>query len=356
STQRRLNQLLPDETEITPEIVEELLGRAVSNVDADREVVKVAPGEFRVDSMEAENPVGTIGSSISADVGVISCRQQMIRNISLAISDKLGLRINGKVVRHVAIADMCLTSDERERGVMLVDFGAETTTVSIYKGGYLRSLVTLPLGSRHITRDIMSRNFSEERAEEHKKAIGNAILQSPEAARMRNAGVDDSEINCYVAARAGEIVVNILERVNEIGLTPHDLPAGIVLTGGGARLTNFDVLLSDQSGLDVRRATIPASVRRSSNKLQLPDHIDVVAVLHSLASQATRECVSVPAPSVETANPPVADNSNDPDLVVENVSGRRSGRSLFSPFRKFVSEILNPADDDDSEEDFTAEN
>lgn len=69
-------------------------------------------------------------------------------------------------MRQSAIADLVLTSDEKKLGCMLVDFGAETTTVSMYKNGTLRYFETLPLGSRNITRDIMSLNHTEENAEQ----------------------------------------------------------------------------------------------------------------------------------------------------------------------------------------------
>lgn len=354
STQRRIDVPLSADTEITPEIVEELIGRAGEVVGSEREVVDVAPGEFKVDNMEVANPVGTIGNFISANVGVITCRQQMLRNLSLAITEKLGLRINGHVVRHMAMAGLVLSPDDRQRGVMLVDFGAETTTVSIYKGGFLRSLETVPLGSRHITRDIMACNYAEERAEELKRRLGNARPSASDAGQFRLQGIDDNEINAYVAARAGEIAYNILERLNESGLTPKEIPAGIVLTGGGSRLAGFDELLSEVvSGIDVRQAAVPAHVRRGTSKIQLADHIEVVALLHTLASQATKPCLEEPELQTDSHNDTAAAASAEsaPDYEEEEVG---SGKG-FSPLRgisSWIKNLVNPVDDDDSEENF----
>ena len=56
-------------------------------------------------------------------------------------------------------------------------FGAETTTVSIYKNDVLIYLATIPVGSRNITKDITALNILEERAEEIKKSVGNANVQ-----------------------------------------------------------------------------------------------------------------------------------------------------------------------------------
>lgn len=345
SIRRHVETTLPDDTEITPEIVSEILGRAENIPNPDRQVVETVLGEFKVDNMKVNRPVGTIGSAVSAEVEVISCRQQILRNLSLAISEKLGLKINGYVVRQTAMADMVLSEEEKELGVMLADCGAETTTVSIYKGGFLISMVTIPLGSRHITRDIMSRNYSEERAEELKRAIGNALPDSKEERQHRAEGIENStEINNYVAARAGEIAVNILERINEAGLSPQDLPEGIVVAGGGSQLAGFLELLIEQSGLPVRRATIPSSVRSGSLKLHLGNEIDVVSLLHHLAAEPdTHQCTMVPVEE-KPAAPETPEDEDQENYIEEKVGGRTSRLSRI--FIEKIREIINPTDDE----------
>lgn len=222
AVQRQIDITLPEELEITHDMVDELLERAKSSLNPDREVVEVEPGEFVVDNMSITVPVGTVGRTMSAEVNVINCRAQMLRNLNLAVTEKLGLKINGYVVRQTALAEMVLTDDER-LGVMLVDCGAETSTVSIYKGGVLRYLNTVPLGSRHITRDIMALHYSEERAEELKKAVGNANPHGNMQSGLRLEGIDDTEINNYVSARAGEIVVNVAEQISYAGLSAAEI-------------------------------------------------------------------------------------------------------------------------------------
>lgn len=357
---RHVSATQPDDTEITPEIIDEILGRAESIIDPERKVVEVLPGEFMVDNMKVADPVGTIGNSISTEAMVVNCRQQLIRNLQLAVNDKLNIKIHGFVVRHTAIADMVLTDDERQLGVMLVDFGAETTAVSIYKNGFLKLFVTLPLGSRHITRDIMSRGYPEERADEIKRTVGNAMPEPPEGNRLRHEGlIDDSEINNLVAARTGEIVINILERVKDAELTStEELQRGIVVTGMGAELNGFTALLENQSGVTVRRAALPATVRRGSTRIRLSsDDIDVVAILHHLASQPTRECIVTPPPVVEEQTPADSNTNHsekddydfDEEEEYETVGKRRS---IFSGWKQRIKNIIDPQDVDTTEENF----
>ena len=359
AVQRQIDITLPEELEITHDMVDELLERAKSSLNPDREVVEVEPGEFVVDNMSITVPVGTVGRTMSAEVNVINCRAQMLRNLNLAVTEKLGLKINGYVVRQTALAEMVLTDDER-LGVMLVDCGAETSTVSIYKGGVLRYLNTVPLGSRHITRDIMALHYSEERAEELKKAVGNANPHGNMQSGLRLEGIDDTEINNYVSARAGEIVVNVAEQISYAGLSAADLPSGIVVVGGGSMLAGFCDELGDFTNMTVRRGTLPSSVKQASgSKIRMADDVDVIALLYKLSKEATAPCVTVTAPKVETVqqNVSAADgrkgNDNGFDSDDDDIE-RIPGRNFLSKLWGKIKEGVTPpefVDDDDEEED-----
>ena len=125
---------------------------------------------------------------------------------------------------------------------MLVDFGADTTTVSVYKNNILRHLAVIPLGGNNITKDICSQQIEEEDAEMLKIKYGKAFIDP-------NVEIDENKIysldsKCsiqailledIVEARVNEILDNVL---NQIVLSSYDskLMAGAVLTGGGANL------------------------------------------------------------------------------------------------------------------------
>ena len=65
-------------------------------------------------------------------------------------------------------------------GCALVDFGADTTTISVYKNNILRYLSVLPLGGNTITRDITSLQMEEQDAEKLKLQYGNALYEEEE--------------------------------------------------------------------------------------------------------------------------------------------------------------------------------
>lgn len=293
STMVDVSMQLPVETEITEPIITELKKRAAATTDPDRDTVDVVPVRFTVDNKTQTSPVGTFGQSLSARATVLSCSPQIKRILRRVITDRLGLNINGYITRPLAEAAMVLTEDERRLGCMFVDFGAETTTVSVYRGGAPVYVATLPIGSRNITLDLIALNYIEERAEEIKKVSGNAL--AVDAARRGKGyaeGIDYTDINNYVHARADEIVANIIAQIEYAGVTAADLPGGIVIVGGGARLRGFNELLQQQSKLPVRQGAPSASVRITDGSIHGTEMVDVISVLVAASRMPEAECLT----------------------------------------------------------------
>ena len=293
STMVDVSMQLPVETEITEPIITELKKRAAATTDSDRDTVDVVPVRFTVDNKTQTSPVGTFGQSLSARATVLSCSPQIKRILRRVITDRLGLNINGYITRPLAEAAMVLTEDERRLGCMFVDFGAETTTVSVYRGGAPVYVATLPIGSRNITLDLIALNYIEERAEEIKKVSGNAL--AVDAARRGKGyaeGIDYTDINNYVHARADEIVANIIAQIEYAGVTAADLPGGIVIVGGGARLRGFNELLQQQSKLPVRQGAPSASVRITDGSIHGTEMVDVISVLVAASRMPEAECLT----------------------------------------------------------------
>ncbi len=149
---------LPSAIEITADTVERLKREAsFSLVVTDKETLALLPKTFYVDNTQVKNVVGTIGSQIKAEFSALVCAPDNKRNlerIKIETSEQQPKR--EYVYRPIAQADLVLSPDEKQIGCALIDFGAETTTVSVYKDDVLQAIVTLPMGSRNITRDLMA--------------------------------------------------------------------------------------------------------------------------------------------------------------------------------------------------------
>ncbi len=294
SVQTTAELYLPSEMEITANIVKQLEQEAAKVFDADRKPLRIVPRKFYVDNQVNPNPVGALGSKLKGEYTVVTCNKANLRNLEMLFGDRLQLTVREYVVTPLALADLLLSQEERQLGCMLVDMGAQTTTISIYKDRALQYLATLPLGSQNITRDIaMGLNIIEERAEMAKCHQGNAMADSMESASDENA-----KINCYVQARIGEINANIYAQIGYAGFKPTDLAGGIIITGRGSKLRNFDMALENKTKMKVRRASIPNTITVQDRGIDSADFASLLAiVLQASKTTDVGGCVKAPEPT-----------------------------------------------------------
>ena len=290
-----IERRLPSEMEITNDLISDIINDALAYQLSERSIVGVTQREFRVDNSPTNRPVGTFGSHVSARLNLISCRTQLVRNLNHVLDERLHIAINDVFVRQVAEADLVLFPEERRQGCMLVDFGAETTTVSIYKNDVMLYLSTIPMGSRNITRDTTALNYLEEMAEDLKIDGGNALSTPEPVPTYSGKGFDFGQINNYVSARAGEIIANINEHIKYAGLTPDRLPAGIILIGRGSKLNGFDRRLENLTTLKVRFGTPGNRIRILDGRVNSTEHVDVISILaEAVKSREIQECMTLP--------------------------------------------------------------
>ena len=147
-------------------------------------------------------------------------------------------------VAPIVQAEAVLSDDDRQQGCVLVDYGADTTTVSVYKNGMLRYLRVIPLGSALITRDLATiLKIEPEQAEQLKCTYGLCNLigsqDDSETIMINDRKVPLKEIGDIIEARNEEIIRNVCAQIKASGYA-EVLYAGIVLTGGGSQLRQLD--------------------------------------------------------------------------------------------------------------------
>lgn len=342
---------LPEETEITDEILASLRADALSTaIDSSLEVIDAIPRTFTVGKTETSSPKGALGNRISAVYDLIVCRPEMKRNLMRVLSDKLHLKINGAIVTALSTSQLILTPEEKRLGCMLVDMGAETTTVTIFKGGHLKYFATLPLGGRNITRDITSISILEERAEDLKKSSADAIARDS-ASGLNFNGINMSDISNLVVARSEEIVANIIEQISYANLTEKDLPGGIICIGGGSQLRGMIELLSNQSGMLVRKGQLPNYVHIDDPNISAFDIIEVASVLYTGATNTDAQCLEMPQhqelPVTGTANPEPEPKGLQEKEYTEDKKRKKNG--FFSKFGRTITDFFAPDGEDDND-------
>lgn len=279
------------DTEIDNSSIDHLKSLITTAGADSKDIYELLPYEFIVDNESTLNPVGRIGRSIKGTFSVIEGAPSIKNNLN-RVFERVNLTVNGYVVSALAQANMVLTPDEKQLGCMFVDFGCETTTVIIYKKGVLRYMVTLPMGSRNITRDLVSLNNLEEHAESIKRSNG-IVSPTDNAARIANQhSIEQPEINNYIWARAGEIIANVIANIEYAGFTPADLPSGIITVGGGARLKGLSEMIASQSNMKVRTGNVPRNIRISDTSISGDDITDVIALLIAAADRNGADCLT----------------------------------------------------------------
>ena len=134
----------------------------------DQEILEVAPQEYKVGINLLADPVGVPSDHIEGRFLNIIARNSVKQNIDKCFK-QAGIEIADYIISPLALANAVLTNSEKRSGCMFIDFGADTTTVSVYKNNILRHLAVIPLGGSNITKDICSQQIEEEDAEELKR-------------------------------------------------------------------------------------------------------------------------------------------------------------------------------------------
>ena len=351
SIRREVSLALPDDTEITENILDRLRNSALeADIDTSLEIIDAIPRVYTVGKTETLRPKGMLGNHITAVYDLIVGRPIIQSYIKRVIKDRLDLDLKGLVITPLATGDIALNDHEKKLGCMLVDIGAETTVVTIYKRGNLVYYATLPFGGRNITLDLMELNELEDKAEEYKINFGNAI--APTIPSQVKVGVHkQSDISNYVVARSEEIVANIVEQIKYADLTEKDIPEGIVLCGGGARLNGIMELIGKFTGLKVRMATLPHYIKMTDINGQGMESLQVAAIMYAASKKSEEDCLQIPAapePEPEQDNNPSKPGSNP---APEKTKERRPG--FFNRLGNKLGQIFTPIGEDDEGDELT---
>jgi cell division protein FtsA len=217
------------------------------------DVLDIFTQEFLVDGKTDLSPVGSMPKRVDAHYKVVGGKEELSKIIETTFSRiKLNYRT---VLGPVASAQAVLRPDEKNKGVVCIDFGAETTSLCIYKNNLVRYVSILPFGGRSITHDLIQLNVDEDEAEDLKLSKGSAIhyteLRKEEGEEAWTK--DDMDINEIVVARIEEIVENIWAQISRSGIEPQKLICGLVITGGASELNGLEVLLAKKTGMNVRK-------------------------------------------------------------------------------------------------------
>ncbi|HTN15928.1 MAG TPA: cell division protein FtsA [Sphingomonadaceae bacterium] len=262
---------------IEEEDIEHLLVAARDGLQPDgRTVLHAQPAHYTLDGAHGvANPKGLHAERLGVDIHVMCADGAPVRNITEAVQNA-HLEVESVVASPVAAGFACLSQEERELGVALIELGAEVTNVSVYAGGMLLGMMPIQMGSADITDAIAShfgiRRFQAERL----KCVSGSAIASPtdhrEMIPVNGPGEEQAgplarhadDKNRVPRAELISVITGQLDRlVNEISKTLKALGFSgkngqVVLTGGGAELAGIADFAQGALGRPVRIGRPPA--------------------------------------------------------------------------------------------------
>ena len=253
------------DNEISQSDIDRVLQAAsVVSLPANREIIHVIPRNFIIDGSETvKNPLGMKGVRLEAEVLIIDGLAPYLRNVVKCVNEN-GIEADGLVFAPLAASLSSLDKSQKEYGVVHLDFGGGTSTLTMFEEADLVHSAVLPIGSRHITNDLaMALRTSMDVAErikiEHASTAQTEDLRKRETIDLSKLMGEDNfilpkkQLTRVVDARVGEfldLVTSELKKTNRSG----GLPAGVVLSGGGAHLPGLLQLIKDTLRVPVRLA------------------------------------------------------------------------------------------------------
>ncbi len=233
--------------EISDEDVARVLNAAEAvSVPTNKQILTVVPCYFTIDGQEQiKSPSGMNGVRLEVNALLIEGAVNFIRNVEKCVEQRCGIDIDEMIFAPLAATKAVVSRRQKELGVVVVDMGKETTGITIYEDGNILGAKVIPVGSGHITNDIaIGLRTSIDVAERIKLGYGNAAPDDID----RSEQIDLSEIDAneegvfkrrYVSeiieARVEEIFLLVDEELKKLDKSGM-LPAGVVITGGGAKL------------------------------------------------------------------------------------------------------------------------
>lgn len=265
------------ENEITEEDVDRVLEAAQAvTIPSNRRILRIIPKTFTVDEQKGiKYPVGMTGIRLEVETHIITGFEPTIKNLEKCVLQS-GVDIDDIIPTCLASAEAVLSKRQKELGVVVVDIGSGGTSISVFEDGATLYTAVIPVGGENVTNDLaIGLRTSIDTAEKIKIEYGSTIAEDVNdretidlslISKIDTHSVSKKQVIEIIEARYHEIFLLVkdeLAKIHRDGM----LPAGIILTGAGAKMSGV---------IDLARETLnlPAQVGFPQNYDGVVDKID----------------------------------------------------------------------------------
>lgn len=252
------------------------------------EIIHALPQEYIIDNEKGlKDPIGMCGIRMEANFHIITGQIAAAKNIYKCVN-RANLEATGLILEPLASAEAVLSKEEKEAGVALVDIGGGTTDIAIFQEGIIRHTAVIALGGDIITEDIKEGcSIIKDQAEMLKIRFGSALASESKENEIVSIpglrGREPKEISLknlanIIQARMEDIIEHIYYEIKNSGYEKK-LIAGIVVTGGGAKLKHVAQLIEYMTGMDTRIGYPNEHLSKANDEIASPMYATAVGLV-----------------------------------------------------------------------------
>ncbi|QUM83261.1 MULTISPECIES: cell division protein FtsA [unclassified Moritella] len=291
SSQDEIGMVAISEDEVTQDDVDNVIYTARSvRIRDEHRILHVIPQEYAIDYQERiKNPVGLSGVRMKAKVHLITCHNDMAKNI-VKCAERCELQVDKLIFSALASSYAVVTDDEKELGVCVVDIGGGTIDIAVFYDGSLRHTSVFSYAGNAVTSDIAyAFGTPPADAEEIKVNFGCAhakLLQRDDTIEVASVGGRPSRtlqrqtLAEVIEPRYSELFGMVEAELKTIleSLKLDKLAAGIVLTGGAAQIEGLVECAESVFNSQVRIG-IPLNINGLTEYVNTPVYSTAVGLL-----------------------------------------------------------------------------
>lgn len=247
--------------EITQQLLDTMETECKQKIEAknpDVAVLDLVPYFYKLDGIEQDElptmnqQAALVEAHFIAFVGKKELEQKVLDSMN-----RSGKRLEHMYVRPDSLLTAIASDDDMEKGCAILDLGAQTTTLTVYKGNQYLYNKVVPIGGYDITRDIEQIGVSLAYAEQLKCKYGWAcarLVPTNNRFRIPAPGMPQGEVALLateladiISARLEQIITPLMEVLNK----EADRFKILYVTGGGAMLQGIIEYLQSKTPIQV---------------------------------------------------------------------------------------------------------
>jgi cell division protein FtsA len=261
---------------------------------AGRIVVHHIRRPYRLDGRLVPDPEHLVGRRLDVSYWTIHGLESKVADNTHVING-FSVRVTKLILSSLASGALVTTAEERHNGVLAIDLGGGTTDFALYRDGCAHKTGVVAVGGGHLTNDLaLGLRVQQGQAEAIKLRYGRGVVHARDkkdrVMLIGDFSIGDREfprltIEQITAARVWEIFEVVRQKLGA-SFAPEKIPAGVVLTGGSAKLPGITEAAAKVFGTSARLGEVPAWI---GENLRDPGYATALGLLHfTLNAQSDR--------------------------------------------------------------------